>query len=77
MSVRIEPEVCRKLGLAIKRRRLARGLSQEKLAERADCHRNQVGFVERGEVSVSFSTLYRLAQALETTIASLSRSAKV
>lgn len=45
--------------------RLARGLSQERLAEQADLHRNHVGTVERGERSVGLDTILALAGALD------------
>ena len=41
--------------------RLERGLSQEKLAELADLHPNYVGSVERGERNIA---VVRLARAL-------------
>ena len=40
-------------GKALKKFRLAAGLSQEDLAELADLHRTYVGDVERGERNVS------------------------
>ncbi len=43
---------------------MAVGLSQEKLAERADLHRNHVGFVERGLRSPSVDVLAQIGAAL-------------
>ena len=45
--------------------RNASGLSQEKLAEMADVHRNFVGCVERGEENLCLDKITRLAQALK------------
>lgn len=61
----------KRLGGAVRKRRLALKLSQEALAERIDCHRNYVGSVERGEQNVTFDTLIRFAKALGCTLADL------
>jgi transcriptional regulator with XRE-family HTH domain len=44
--------------------RLAEGLSQEALAERADLHRTYVSSVERCERNITLDTVERLANAL-------------
>jgi transcriptional regulator with XRE-family HTH domain len=41
------------------------GLSQEKLAEMADLHRNYVGSLERGQSNVSLLAMVRLARCLK------------
>jgi transcriptional regulator with XRE-family HTH domain len=41
-----------------------KGLSQERLAELADLHRNYVGGIERGERNVGLRNILRLAKAL-------------
>ena len=51
-------------GKRVRELRLARGLSQEKLAEIADVHRNYVGGVERGERNVSLVNIVKLARGL-------------
>lgn len=61
----------RVLGQAIRRRRLALGLSQEKLAERAGLHWTYVGGIERGERNVSLENIVKLARALETEVSQL------
>ena len=54
----------KKFGRAVRQRRLAVGLSQEELAQRAGLHRTYVGSVERGERNVSLENIVRLAAAL-------------
>lgn len=51
-------------GKRLRELRLKRKLSQEKLAEIAELHRNYVGLMERGESNVSLLTLVALARAL-------------
>jgi len=51
--------------------RLQRQLSQEKLAELADLHRNYVGGVERGERNVSLLNIVKLSRGLNVSPAKL------
>jgi transcriptional regulator with XRE-family HTH domain len=55
----------RAFGKIVREKRLGLGLSQEKLAEKADLHTNYVGSVERGERNIALENIYRLAAALE------------
>lgn len=59
------------LGEAVRVLRTEAGLSQEQLAERAETDLTQVGGVERGVRNPSYTTLLRLATALETSVGEL------
>jgi len=48
-----------------------RGISQEKLAEMADLHRNYVGVLERGGQFASLEAICKLAHALKVKPAEL------
>lgn len=61
----------RVLGQAIKRRRLSLGLSQEKLAERANLHWTYIGGIERGERNVSLLNIVKIAKALKSRVSEL------
>ena len=63
------------LGKAIREVRLAKGISQEKLALVAEVDRSYVGRVERGDNNVAVLTLARLAGALDLSIAKLMQKA--
>jgi transcriptional regulator with XRE-family HTH domain len=59
------------LGNSIRKRRLALGLTQEELAEKADLHWTYISGIERGVRNVSIVNLFQIAQALETTVRTL------
>jgi transcriptional regulator with XRE-family HTH domain len=52
------------IGETIRRIRKRAGLSQEKLAEKADLHPVYIGELERGEETASVVALVRIAKAL-------------
>ena len=55
----------------LKKLRMMRGLSQEKMAEAADFHRTYVSQLERCVTNISIDGLERLANALNVDIADL------
>lgn len=63
------------LGNAIREVRLAKGISQERLALLAEVDRSYVGRVERGDNNAAVLTLVRIASALDMTIAKLMQRA--
>ena len=63
------------LGEAIRRIRLSKEISQEKLALLAEVDRSYVGRVERGDNNVAVLTLSRLAVALDVSISELMQEA--
>jgi ribosome-binding protein aMBF1 (putative translation factor) len=65
------------LGDAIRRIRLEKDISQEKLALLADVDRSYVGSVERGDNNVAVLTLKRLADALQITVTELMMEAQL
>jgi transcriptional regulator with XRE-family HTH domain len=52
------------LGQSIRLRRLALGLSQEKLAEAAGLHWTYISSIERGKRNVSLVNIVKIAKAL-------------
>jgi transcriptional regulator with XRE-family HTH domain len=59
------------VGGNIRQQRLARGLSQQVLAERADLSRRMITLIENGDGNASLATLDRLAAALHVDFATL------
>jgi len=58
----------KELGFKIKIERLRQKISQEKLAEKADCSLSYIGFIERGEMSLSLYNFIKIAKALNINI---------
>jgi ribosome-binding protein aMBF1 (putative translation factor) len=57
-------DVTAEFGARVRARRRELGLSQERLADRADLHWTFVGQVERGQRNVTLHNIVRLADAL-------------
>lgn len=62
-------KVRKRLGENIRSLRVAAGLSQEKLAEKADLHPVYISQVERGQKAVSVEALWKLSKALRVGMA--------
>jgi transcriptional regulator with XRE-family HTH domain len=60
-----------RFGSLIRRRRLALGLGQESLADKATLHRTHISLLERGKRMPTLAVVQKLAGALETTMADL------
>ncbi len=60
----------------LRKLRLARGFSQERLAELAGLHRTYVGSVERAERNISIDNIEALAAALGVSADSILKEAK-
>ena len=60
----------------LKEQRLAKGLSQEDLADLCGLHRTYVGSVERGERNISIDNMERLALSLDVLLEKLIKSQK-
>ena len=63
------------LGEAVRQLRLEAEMSQEELAEAAGTDLTQVGGVERGVRNPSYTTLLRLADALNTSVGEMTTRA--
>ena len=63
--------ICKRFGARVRVLRVARGLSQEELAQKAELHRTYVGGIERGERNISLVNIEKLAIALDVSVESL------
>lgn len=64
-------DICKKFGDRVRELRIAQGLSQEVLAQKAGLHRTYIGSIERGERNVSLENIEKVAWALNCTITQL------
>ena len=69
--MRSAPKLYRILGETIRAERKKAGLSQEKLAEKADLNRNYIGEIERAEKKVTVEVLWKLARAMNLRVRDL------
>jgi transcriptional regulator with XRE-family HTH domain len=63
--------ISKQFGIAVRNRRVAAGLSQEKLAERAGLHPTYVSMVERGVRKPTLEVSARIAKALKVSFPKL------
>lgn len=67
-------DVRQEFGKRVRTLRLAAGISQEELADKAGLHRTYVGSVERGERNIALENIYALARALGVEVSELFRN---
>ena len=53
-----------KFGKSIRRLRIAKGWTQERLAEQANLHPTYIGGIERGERNIGFDNIIKTSRAL-------------
>ena len=66
-------DLTREFGTLVKRLRLEKGLSQERLGEMCGLHRNYIGAIERAERTPSIVSADKLARALGTSLSNIFR----
>lgn len=59
------------LGQRIRNYRIAKGLSQEKLAELSKCHYTYIGQIERGEKNATIESMVKIASALDVSLSEI------
>ena len=64
-------DICKKFGDRVRKLRVAQGLSQEVLAQKAGLHRTYIGGIERGERNVSLINIEKIANVFDISMASL------
>lgn len=69
-------DLTREFAKAIRRRRIAAGLSQETLAESAGLHPTYIGLIERGERKPTLHAGARIADALGVALSEIIREAE-
>lgn len=66
-----EINLIKSVGEKIRQKRLELNLSQELLSYDANIPRNQIGRIERGEISTTITTLHKICKALKIDIKDL------
>ena len=64
-------DICKIFGIRVRELRIARGLSQETLAQKSGLHRTYIGGIERGERNVGLKNILKIAVALDVKISQL------
>ncbi len=71
MKIKPKQPILKKFGHAVREARQRLGLSQEKLAEKADLHRTYIGMIERAEKNITLLNIQKISRALGISISSL------
>jgi transcriptional regulator with XRE-family HTH domain len=71
-----EQTISERFGQAVKAVREQQGVSQEKLAERAEIDRTYVSMIERGKRQPTLEVASRIANALSTKLSEIIRQAE-
>lgn len=69
-------EISKAFGKIVKERRIALGLTQESLAEKAGLHPTHIGLIERGRRNPSLDVADKVAKALGEKLSNLIREAE-
>lgn len=64
-------DICKKFGNKVRELRIAKGLSQEILAQKSGLHRTYIGGIERGERNISLINIEKIANVFDISMASL------
>ena len=67
----MEQRIKRLFGKRVRERRLALGLTQQELADRAGLHRSYIGEIELGRRNVTLKSVAKIAEVLQVDVASL------
>ena len=69
-------DIKKEFGITVRALRVARGLSQEDLADRSGLHPTYISGIERGKRNVSLENIRRIAVGLRVSIADLFAATK-